>query len=192
MSQSDLGVILGKSFCGDQSCCVSGYCALAPVHCPLLHLHVNCIFWSANGILGCRLDSLAVCMHCLRLMKLLGLQVCSSSEQQCIKQAWSKAVHHTGCESVADQRVHRDDGCGRVSQMATAAGSLGSRLDTGNQSVHVSQRCNSVNDQEEGSSDEEEQQEPSWPGAAKHQEQQVVERMQHMSTSVAAKAPHAR
>ena len=121
----------------------------------MLHLHVNCIFWSANGILGCRLDSLAVCMHCVRLMKLLGLQVCSSSEQQCDKQAWSKAVHHSGCESVADQRVHRDDGCGRVSQMATAAGSLGSRLDTGNQSVHVSQRCNSVNDQEEGSSDEE-------------------------------------
>ena len=125
-------------------------------------------------------------------MKLLGFQVCSPSKQHCDEQAWSKAVHRSGCESVADQRVHRDDVCGRVPQMATAAMSSGSRIDTGKQSVHVSQRCGSVDDQEEGSSDEEKQQEPSWPGAATHQEQQVVERMQQMSTSGAAKAPHAR
>ena len=179
---------LTKNFGGGKSCYVSGQYALAPVHC--LNGLANGIFWSANGILGCRLDSPAVCMQCVRLMKLLGLQVCSPSEQQCDKQAWSKALHHSGCESVADQRVHRDDGCGRVSQMATAAGSSG--RDTGNQSVHVSQRCGSVDDQEEDTFDEETQQEPSWPGATTHQEQQLVERMQHMNTSVAAKAPHAR
>ena len=182
-------ILLGR-FGGDQSCYVSGQYALATAHC--LNLLANGISWSANGILGCRLDGLAVSMHYVRLMKLLGFQVCSLSKQHCDKQAWSKAVHHSGCESIADQRVHRDDGCGRVSQMATAARSSGSRIDTGKPSVHVSQRCGSVDDQEEGSSDEEKEQEPSWPGAATHQEQQVRERMQQMSTSVAAKAPHAR
>ena len=82
-----------------------------------------------------------------------------------------------------------DDGSSRVSQVATSAGPLGSKIDTGNQGVQLRQRCGVVDGREEGSSDQKNKNEPN---AATDQEQQVLEKMQHMRTSIAATAPHAR